>query len=88
MTSGEDFELKSQQSPPLCNEIMPLFDELSPLGQEILGNPTAFLGGFFAGALRLNLGEDPVKSWLEKQGLQTTAENDADQSSPQTIEID
>ncbi|TVQ51568.1 MAG: hypothetical protein EA366_15250 [Spirulina sp. DLM2.Bin59] len=69
---------------------MPLFDELSPLSQEILGNPTAFFGGFFAGALRLNLAEDPVKSWLEKQGLQTTAGqggHDSDQS-PQSIEIE
>ncbi|MEA5421311.1 hypothetical protein VB712_18970 [Spirulina sp. CCNP1310] len=69
---------------------MPLFDELSPLSQEILGNPTAFLGGFFAGALRLNLAEDPVKSWLEKQGLQTMAGSNGnpDPQSPQSIEIE
>lgn len=69
---------------------MPLFDELSPLGQEILGNPTAFLGGFFAGVLRLNLAEDPVKSWLEKQGLQTMEGNNGNPTveSPQSIEIE
>lgn len=69
---------------------MPLFDELSPLSHEILGNPTAFLGGFFAGALRLNLAEDPVKSWLEKQGLQTMEGmgGNAAAQSPQSIEIE
>jgi len=43
-------------------------EELSPIVQEITRNPVAFMGGFVAGLLRLNLSEDPVKAWLAKQG--------------------
>jgi hypothetical protein len=42
-------------------------DELSPVLRELVQHPVAFLGGFFAGALRLNLNDDPVKSWLNHQ---------------------
>jgi hypothetical protein len=44
-----------------------LFNELSPLVQEFLQQPTAFLGGFVSGLLGLDLQEDPLKSWLERQ---------------------
>jgi hypothetical protein len=69
-----------------------VFDELTPLGQEVLKNPVAFFGGFFAGALRLNLNEDPVKTWLAQNGMavegeaETTSESDG--SGPQSISID
>jgi hypothetical protein len=42
-------------------------DELTPVLRELFGHPVAFLGGFVSGALRLNLADDPVKSWLNKQ---------------------
>lgn len=42
-------------------------DELSPLFQELVSKPVAFMGGFASGLLRLNLEEDPVKSWLDQK---------------------
>lgn len=41
--------------------------ELTPLVKELAQQPIAFLGGLFSGAFRLNLTEDPVKSWLDRQ---------------------
>lgn len=70
------------------------FDELTPLLQELAHNPVAFLGGFMAGALRLDLSEDPVKSWLEQQGgaVSTVAGEGTSasgkKSGPQSISID
>ncbi len=60
--------------------------------EAFLKNPVPFLGGFAAGALRLNLNEDPLKSWLAAQGVEVT-DNDSDDSAPppngpQTISID
>ena len=42
-------------------------DELTPIFKEFTQHPLSFMGGFVSGALRLNLAEDPVKSWLEEQ---------------------
>jgi hypothetical protein len=42
-------------------------NEITPLVREFIHQPVAFLGGFFTGALRLNLNDDPVRSWLDKQ---------------------
>ncbi|NJM66304.1 MAG: hypothetical protein HC851_11895 [Acaryochloris sp. RU_4_1] len=54
-------------------------NELSPLFQELVSKPIAFMGGFASGLLRLNLAEDPVKSWLEqKRG----SEDDVSSSQP------
>ncbi len=70
------------------------FDELSPLFQEFLQKPVAFLGGFASGVLRLNLGDDPVKSWLENESGKpvSTPAPDFDSSQngggPQSISID
>ena len=67
-------------------------DELTPIVQEILGQPVAFLGGFASGLLKLNLNDDPVKSWLENQGANVSDHSDDDDSTngkgPQTISID
>ena len=66
-------------------------DELTPIVQEILGQPVAFLGGFASGLLKLNLGDDPVKSWLENQGADVSSQSDQDDDAgkgPQTISID
>ncbi len=72
------------------------FDELTPLVQELAKQPIAFLGGFVAGALRLNLGDDPVRSWLDQQVTSgsysssdmPTASQNGKSSGPQTISID
>ena len=68
--------------------------ELSPLFQELAQHPVSFLGGFVSGVLRLNLTEDPVKSWLNKKGcgnssgnLSTEVQN-SKSSGPQQITID
>lgn len=44
-------------------------DELSPFLQELTRQPVAFVGGFVSGVLRLDLNDDPVKSWLNKQDV-------------------
>ncbi|MEA5467310.1 MULTISPECIES: hypothetical protein [unclassified Spirulina] len=66
------------------------FEELLPIGKELLHNPIAFAGGFLTGALHLNLNEDPLKSWLEKQTGTTVTGNGSDRadSQPQSIEIE
>uniref|UniRef100_B8HWR3 Uncharacterized protein n=1 Tax=Cyanothece sp. (strain PCC 7425 / ATCC 29141) TaxID=395961 RepID=B8HWR3_CYAP4 len=42
--------------------------ELSPLMQELVQKPIAFMGGFVSGLLRLNLNDEPVSQWLANQG--------------------
>lgn len=66
-------------------------DELNPLFRELTGHPIAFLGGFFSGMLRLNLSDDPVKSWLEQQGgtpSQATSNTNGKSGGPQSISIE
>lgn len=69
-------------------------DELTPVFQTLVQNPMAFLGGFCSGALRLNLYDDPVKSWLDQQGHSGSAspfgttDGHNGRSRPQSIEID
>ncbi len=67
-------------------------NELTPILQELTKEPIAFCSGFISGALRLNLTDDPVKTWLEKQtGFTptTTASTDAtNRRGPQSIDID
>ncbi len=72
------------------------FDELFPVVQELTGQPVAFLGGFVAGVLRLGLGDEPVKSWLDQHiGSDNFSVSDAPASKqngrskgPQSISID
>ncbi|MEM9543216.1 MAG: hypothetical protein AAGA60_27470 [Cyanobacteria bacterium P01_E01_bin.42] len=66
------------------------FEELLPIGKEFLQSPIAFAGGFLAGALRLNLNEDPLKSWLDEQsGIPgSKREDEGDQNKPQSIDIE
>ncbi|MEO1131600.1 MAG: hypothetical protein AAFX40_02715 [Cyanobacteria bacterium J06639_1] len=59
---------------------------------EFLQNPLPFCGGFVAGLLRLNVNEDPLKGWLEGQGISTEGtsvppSDDTDRG-PQSISID
>ncbi|MGP1387175.1 MAG: hypothetical protein ACTS2F_26690 [Thainema sp.] len=67
-------------------------DELTPVLQELVGHPVAFLGGFASGVLKINLSDDPVKSWLTQQGaagVSTPTDSPNGKSTgPQTIEID
>jgi hypothetical protein len=68
-----------------------LFNELTPILKELTKEPVAFCSGFVSGVLRLNLTDDPVKTWLEKQAGFTPTANPTDSSSqkrPQSIEID
>jgi len=66
-------------------------DELTPFIKELARQPVAFCGGFFSGLFRLDLTEDPVKSWLNKQGASPTAESTLDtpnSKGPKSIDID
>ncbi len=66
-------------------------DELTPFVRELARQPVAFCGGFFSGLFRLDLSEDPVKSWLNKQGAAPTAapvSSTVDTKGPQSIDID
>jgi hypothetical protein len=68
-------------------------DELTPVWKELSQQPVAFLGGFFSGLLRLNLSEDPVKSWLDQQVGTTTygstaGSNNGNSGAPKSISID
>ena len=67
-------------------------DELSPIVKELGQQPLAFMGGLFAGVFRLDLSEDPLKSWLENQGadLSSTRSNQGSsrEDGPQSISIE
>ncbi len=69
-------------------------DELTPVVKELIEQPVAFFGGFFSGMLRLNLKDDPVKTWLEQQtgyistNGSTTEVNNGQSEGPQSITIE
>lgn len=69
-------------------------DELSPFLQELTRQPVAFFGGFVSGVLRLDLSEDPVKSWLNQQDVEPPATADmsdgnaSSNGGPQKISIE
>jgi hypothetical protein len=66
-------------------------NELQPILQELFVQPVAFMGGLVSGFLRLDLKEDPLKAWLEKQGASpasATTNNGQKKSGPQSISID
>ncbi len=66
-------------------------DELTPFMRELAHQPVAFFGGFVSGLFRLDLAEDPVKTWLNKQGAVPTAANSAvadNSAGPQSIDIE
>ncbi|MBD2444476.1 hypothetical protein H6G25_15020 [Dolichospermum sp. FACHB-1091] len=68
--------------------------ELSPLVKEFAQNPVSFMGGFVSGVLRLNLNEEPVKSWLDKKccakssSILNTDVHNGKANTPQQITID
>lgn len=70
-------------------------DELTPIFKQLSQHPVSLLGGFVSGVLRLNLSDDPVKSWLDQQIGSTTytstttqQHNGSVSSGPQSISID
>ena len=66
-------------------------EELQPIFQEFLQHPLVFTGGIISGSLKLKLSEEPLKSWLEKQGLTNFTYTDSisdNASGPQSISID
>ncbi len=58
-------------------------EELQPIVKEAIYQPIAFAGGLVSGLLKLKLSDDPLKSWLDKQGG-----NVSEPDRPQTISID
>ncbi|KAI3517892.1 hypothetical protein L1887_17113 [Cichorium endivia] len=62
--------------------------------KKALKEPVAFMGGMFAGLLRLDLNEDPLKEWVartvEASGITTDEEDEniKPQESPQQIQIE
>jgi hypothetical protein len=75
-------------------ELAMFLDELTPFVRELMGHPVAFCGGLASGLLRLNLSDDPVKSWLSQQGVTVAGSNSNvnghqnNGGGPQTIAID
>ncbi|MGK7930323.1 MAG: hypothetical protein AB4041_02660 [Microcystaceae cyanobacterium] len=66
-------------------------DELQPIVKEFLQQPLAFSNGFVSGLLKLKFSEDPLKSWLEEQGVSNFNYKDDDNDNgggPQSISID
>jgi hypothetical protein len=63
-------------------------DELKPILNEFLGQPVAFFGGLVSGFLKLDLGQDPLKGWLEKQGATSPSTSNSAKDGPQSISID
>ncbi|KAK7278327.1 hypothetical protein RJT34_23355 [Clitoria ternatea] len=65
-----------------------------PIVKEALKEPVAFLGGVFAGILRLDLNEDPLKEWVtrtvEAAGISEEETNieESTEAAPQEIQIE
>ena len=62
--------------------------ELAPAFQKFIQQPVAFASGFVSGVLHLNLNEEPLSQWLEKQGYNSTTTPTVDNGRPQSIDID
>jgi hypothetical protein len=67
-------------------------DELRPVIKELTLQPIAFVGGLVSGFLRLDPGQDPLRSWLQNQNIalpkaSASSDRPAD-GKPQSISID
>jgi hypothetical protein len=65
--------------------------ELAPALQKLIQQPVAFASGFVSGVLHLNLNEEPLSQWLEKQGYNVANNNSStvnNSDRPQSIKID
>ncbi|XP_048138619.1 UPF0426 protein At1g28150, chloroplastic isoform X3 [Rhodamnia argentea] len=65
--------------------------------KEALKEPVAFMGGMFAGLLRLDLNEDPLREWvtrtvdasgISQEELDAEGSKEAEEDAPQEIEIE
>ncbi|XP_039155148.1 UPF0426 protein At1g28150, chloroplastic-like isoform X1 [Eucalyptus grandis] len=65
--------------------------------REALKEPVAFMGGMFAGILRLDLNEDPLREWvtrtveasgISQEELDAEGSKEAEEDAPQQIEIE
>lgn len=70
-------------------------DELTPIFKQIIQHPVSFTSGFASGILRLNLKDEPVKSWLAQNMASTSytnnsiiVDNGKAEAGPQSIRID
>jgi hypothetical protein len=69
-------------------------EELTPIFKQLTLHPISFMGGFVSGVLKLNLADDPVKSWLSQQlstntyASTTVQAQNGKANGPQTISID
>jgi len=63
-------------------------DELKPILEALTLQPIAFLGGLFSGFLRLDPNQDPLKTWLNQQGVVTSPNPPQNEKGPQSISID
>ncbi|KAG4997683.1 hypothetical protein AAZX31_10G164300 [Glycine max] len=79
------------------NEVKAFFfnPEQDPIVKEALKEPVAFLGGMFAGILRLDLNEEPLKEWVtrtvEAAGIseeEANTEESTTEEAPQEIQIE
>lgn len=43
--------------------------ETHTIWSELLSNPLPFVAGFISATLGLEISKDPVKTWLESQGI-------------------
>jgi hypothetical protein len=65
-----------------------------PILKEVLKEPIAFFGGVFAGLLRLDLNEEPLREWVARTSeaagldLSESPSADNDDSIPEDIQID
>ncbi|XP_058762329.1 UPF0426 protein At1g28150, chloroplastic isoform X2 [Vicia villosa] len=66
-----------------------------PIIKEVFKEPVAFLGGVFAGVLRLDLNEEPLKEWVTRtveasdiSVEETDAEGSTTEAAPQEIQIE
>jgi hypothetical protein len=77
-----------------ARKLLMFIDELTPIWQQFTQHPVSFMGGFFSGVLRLNLADDPVKSWLSQQigsttyTTSTTEGHNGKAGGPQSIAIE
>jgi hypothetical protein len=79
--------------PFILNKEPMSLNDINPILEEYVQKPLAFAGGFVAGLLKVNLTEDPIKSWLEKTvgtpGSSTpSSPQPPNGNGPQTIDID
>ncbi|XP_057549594.1 UPF0426 protein At1g28150, chloroplastic [Amaranthus tricolor] len=65
--------------------------------KEAIKEPVAFMGGMFAGFLKLNLNEEPLKEWINRtveasgiteEEIEAQGANSEEEEAPQQIDIE